>query len=63
MTTYQKVNKSVVSNSDKNKILINQCESYMLTNINLLKCIQESNTIRYDCRLFRSDSNKNKERN
>ena len=45
MTIYQKVNKSVVSNSDKNKILINQCESYMLTNINLLKCIQESNNI------------------
>ena len=41
MTTFQKVQRST-SNNNKLQILLANCEPYMLTNINLLKCISES---------------------
>ena len=42
MTSFQKVQRKT---NNKLQILLANCEPYMLTNINLLKCISESKSL------------------
>ena len=44
MTSFQKVQRTS-SNNNKLQILLANCQPYMLTNINLLKCISESRSL------------------